>query len=112
MITPPRTTPVVISLCAYAAIGALMAPATAAIASILFRILNSFADDARRVSSARNASLIHRARHRSQENAHLSAAIFGILDVRWNPLKRQASAIVEPLQRIKSAPRFDIFPQP
>jgi hypothetical protein len=44
MITlPPRTTPVVISVCACAAIGALIAPAIAAMASILFRMVNSFA---------------------------------------------------------------------
>src|SRR5437667_2157644 len=39
MITgPPRTTPVVVSLCACAATGAVIAAATAAIASILFRM--------------------------------------------------------------------------
>jgi hypothetical protein len=42
------------------------------------------------------------------DNAHLSAAIFGILCRRWNPLKPQASPILEPLHRIKSASRFDI----
>jgi len=36
---PPRTTPVVPALCACAAIGALIAAATVAIASILFRML-------------------------------------------------------------------------
>ena len=38
----PRAAPVVISLCACAAIGALIAPMTAATASILFRMSNSF----------------------------------------------------------------------
>jgi hypothetical protein len=28
----------------------------------------------------------------------------------WNPLKPKASAIPEPPQRIKSPPRFDVFP--
>src|SRR5258708_7138593 len=42
MTLPPRTTPTV-SLCACAAIGTLIAPAIAAMASILFRMLNSFA---------------------------------------------------------------------
>ena len=45
------TTPVVTVLCACAAIGAAIAPAIAAMASILFRMVNSFASD----SSAGNA---------------------------------------------------------
>jgi hypothetical protein len=44
------------------------------------------------------ADPIHRKRHRSHEIAHFSAAISGICDARWNPLKRKASSIVEPRQ--------------
>src|SRR6202171_3792167 len=65
-------------------------------------------DDARRSAPARNASPIHRAWHRSLEHAALTAAIFGILCRRWNPLKPKASAIVDTLHRIKPASRFDI----
>jgi hypothetical protein len=42
------------SLCARAAIGALMAPAIAAMASILFRMMNSFGGDAERFAPAGN----------------------------------------------------------
>jgi hypothetical protein len=52
---------------------------------------------------------IHRAHHRSQKTADRAAANFGIFSRPRNPLKRQASPIVEPRQRIKCASRFDIF---
>jgi hypothetical protein len=45
---------VVIWLCACAAIGALMAPAIAAMASILFRMSQLLRDDARQLAPARN----------------------------------------------------------
>src|SRR5664279_2710547 len=49
----PRTIPTV-SRWAWAATGAAMAPAIAAMASILFRMVNSFAGDAGRLAPARN----------------------------------------------------------
>jgi hypothetical protein len=80
MITvPPLTTPVVTVLCACAAIGAAIAPAITAMASILFRMVNSlakmslgcdaFSQDENAMLLARRASAdcepMHRARHRS-----------------------------------------------
>jgi hypothetical protein len=78
-------------------------------ANILFRMVNSFTMMHMPAQPpARTPDPIHRAEHRSQENAALAAAIFSIFGKRWNPLRRQASAIVEPSRRIKSPPRFDI----
>jgi hypothetical protein len=88
-----------------------MAPAIAAMASILFRMVNSFAMDARRVVPGTQTDPIHRARHRSPKNVASYVAIFGIFCAPRNRLKRQASPIVGPIQRIKCASRFD-FPDP
>jgi hypothetical protein len=44
-----------------------MAPAIAAMASILFRMVNSFAMGTRRVVPGTQTDPIHRARHRSQK---------------------------------------------
>src|ERR1017187_9258963 len=104
----PRATPTV-SLWACAAIGALMAPAITAMASILFRMVNSFAMMHAGFAPAHNPFPIHRARHRSPKKLALYAAIFGIFCRPWNPLKPQASAIVEPRMGIKCWSRFD-FP--
>jgi hypothetical protein len=75
---PLRTTPVVISLCACAAIGAPKAPAIVAMASIWFRMFQLLRDDARRLLTGPQSDPIHRARHCSGNNDVLSAAIFGI----------------------------------
>ncbi len=60
----PPPTPVVIVLCACAASGAAIAPAIAAMASILVRIVNSFAREiAPAVSQRARPEPIHRAHH-------------------------------------------------
>ena len=76
-----------ISLCACAAIGALMAAAIAAMASILFRMVNSFA--MMHAGLRRHAIPTQFiARGIVPGKCDHTAAIFGIFRVRWNPLKR------------------------
>src|SRR5476651_1670722 len=61
-----------------------------------------------RLAPARNPHPMHLQRHRSPENAAIYVVISGISCGRWNPLERQASAIVEPRGGIKCRCRFDI----
>jgi Protein of unknown function (DUF3096) len=50
---------------------------------------------------------IHAAPHRSRNHAGFAAAIFGIFRVQGNPLKRQASSIVDARRGLKYGSRFD-----
>jgi hypothetical protein len=95
----------------FTAIGAPRAPAIAAMASILFRMLYSFVIAARRLAAGLQSHPIHRVRHCSGNNGFVPAAILSIFPLRWNPLRRQASPIVEPRKRVKSRSRFDISPK-
>jgi hypothetical protein len=81
-------------------------------ANILLRMLNSFAMMHADFAAGTQSHLIHPARHCSGNKAVSAAAIFGIFRGCRNPLKRWASSIVEPRDRLNSPPRsrFDIFP--
>jgi hypothetical protein len=102
-----RTRPVVTSLCAYAAIGALTAPAMATMASSLFRIMNSFAAGCSACfrtraippNSSRAASFPKTCGSHRPDLRHFQPS-------EWNLLKRQASSIPEPCQRVSCRPRF------
>jgi hypothetical protein len=50
---------------------------------------------------------IHAAPHRSGEHGDLTAAIFSIFDEHRNPLKRQASPILDPPKKDKMQPFLD-----
>jgi hypothetical protein len=98
------------SLCAFAAIGALMAAVIAAMASILFRMMNSFGGDAGRFAPSGNPTQFI-ARLIVPGTVRLAPLQFSAFFAgRGNPLKPQASAIPEPRQRLDCRPRFDFPP--
>jgi hypothetical protein len=97
-----------VSFCACAAIGALMAPAIAAMASILFRILNSFAMMHAGLDNRHAIVPMHRPSHRSRQMPPHTRQFSAFFVSGRNRLKRRASAIVEPHMRIKCSSRFDI----
>src|SRR5258707_3760152 len=83
----PPAVPVVIVVCACAAIGAAIAPAIAAMANSLFRMVNSFARRCAGFRQHTHAGPIHRVRHCSGKNAASYAAFLGNCCGGWNPLK-------------------------
>src|SRR5215218_6103485 len=108
---PPPATPVVIVVCAWAAIGAAMAPAIAAMANSLFRMVNSFARRGADLRQHTHAGPIHRVRHCSGKTAASYAAFLGKCCGGWNPLESWASCYSQTAQAVKLRPsiRFPSF---
>jgi hypothetical protein len=79
-------------------------------ANILLRMLNSFAMMHAGLATGTQSHPIHPARHCSGNKALSAAAIFGIFRVPRNPLRRGASSIVEPRDRLNSPPPIRHFP--
>jgi hypothetical protein len=69
-------------------------------------MVNSFARMGAGLTGATGKPM-HRARHRSGKSAVAFGAFPGNCRGGWNPLKRSASSIPEPRQRVSSRSRFD-----
>jgi hypothetical protein len=81
-------------------------------ASSLFRMMNSFGGDAFRLAPSGNSTQFIARTIVPGTRLFAALQFSAFFEGHGNPLKRQASPIPEPRQRVSCRPRFDFQPEP